>query len=142
MLAIWPAFVLLNKSPTMATLLGVVTALSIVHAINVGPVGAMLGELFPRSVRATGAAIVYSLGAAVFGGFAQFFVTALIIVTSACVVRDGMRRAERASGRLHARSFARHARLILFEIPKLLTLRRSTTISHIEKVLDRRGFVR
>ncbi len=51
MLAIWPAFVLLNKSPTTATLLGVVTALSIVHAINVGPVGAMLGELFPRSVR-------------------------------------------------------------------------------------------
>jgi MFS transporter, MHS family, proline/betaine transporter len=81
MLAIYPAFVLLNKSPTTATLLGVVTALSIVHAINVGPVGAMLGELFPRSVRATGAAIVYSLGVAIFGGFAQFFVTSLIVMT-------------------------------------------------------------
>jgi MFS transporter, MHS family, proline/betaine transporter len=81
MLAIYPSFVLLNKSPTTATLLGVVTALSIVHAINVGPVGAMLGELFPRSVRATGAAIVYSLGVAIFGGFAQFFVTSLIVMT-------------------------------------------------------------
>jgi MFS transporter, MHS family, proline/betaine transporter len=81
MLAIYPAFVLLNAAPTTATLLGVVTALSIVHAINVGPVGAMLGELFPRSVRATGAAIVYSLGVAIFGGFAQFFVTTLIVMT-------------------------------------------------------------
>ncbi len=49
-LAIYPAFVLLNKSPTTATLLSVVTAFSIVHSLNGGTVGAMLGELFPRSV--------------------------------------------------------------------------------------------
>ncbi|WP_277184618.1 MFS transporter [Caballeronia sp. BR00000012568055] len=81
MLGIYPAFVLLNKSPTATTLLAVVTALSIVHSLNVGTVGAMLGELFPRSVRATGAAIVYSLGVAIFGGFAQFFVTLMIEIT-------------------------------------------------------------
>jgi MFS transporter, MHS family, proline/betaine transporter len=81
MLAIYPAFVILNKSPTTATLLTVVTLLSVVHSLNVGPTGAMLGELFPRSVRATGAAIVYSLGVAIFGGFAQFTVTWLIAVT-------------------------------------------------------------
>jgi MFS family permease len=81
MLAIYPAFVILNKSPTTATLLTVVTLLSIVHSLNVGPTGAMLGELFPRSVRATGAAIVYSLGVAIFGGFAQFIVTWLIAKT-------------------------------------------------------------
>jgi MFS family permease len=81
MLAIWPAFALLNKSPNATTLLAVVTVLSIVHSLNVGPTGAMLGELFPRSVRATGAAIVYSIGVAIFGGFAQFFVTSLIVIT-------------------------------------------------------------
>ncbi|MDR5761623.1 MFS transporter [Caballeronia sp. LZ035] len=81
MIAIWPAFVLLNQVPTTGTLLAVVTVLSIVHSLNVGPTGAMLGELFPRSVRATGAAIVYSLGVAIFGGFAQFFVTSLILIT-------------------------------------------------------------
>jgi len=62
-------------------LLTVVTLLSLVHAINIGGVGAMLGELFPRSVRATGGAVVYSLGVAIFGGFAQFFVTSLIVAT-------------------------------------------------------------
>ncbi|WP_250455952.1 MFS transporter [Caballeronia sp. ATUFL_M2_KS44] len=81
MLAIYPAFVLLNRHPTAGTLFAVVTVLSVVHSLNVGPVGAMLGELFPRSVRATGAAIVYSIGVAIFGGFAQFFVTTLIVVT-------------------------------------------------------------
>jgi len=81
MLAIYPAFVALNRWPSAATLLAVVTALSCVHAINVGGVGAMLGELFPRAVRATGAAVVYSVGVAIFGGFAQFFVTSLIVVT-------------------------------------------------------------
>jgi MFS transporter, MHS family, proline/betaine transporter len=81
MIGIYPSFVMLNKFPTTTTLLIVVTALSIVHSLNVGTVGAMLGELFPRSVRATGAAIVYSLGVAIFGGFAQFFVTLLIEIT-------------------------------------------------------------
>jgi MFS transporter, MHS family, proline/betaine transporter len=81
MLAIYPAFVALNRWPTTSTLLTVVTLLSSIHAINIGGVGAMLGELFPRSVRATGGAVVYSLGVAIFGGFAQFFVTSLIIVT-------------------------------------------------------------
>ncbi|MEA3094975.1 MAG: transporter, family, proline/betaine transporter [Caballeronia sp.] len=81
LLAIYPAFVALNRWPTTGTLLTVVTLLSSVHAINIGGVGAMLGELFPRSVRATGAAVVYSLGVAIFGGFAQFFVTSLIVAT-------------------------------------------------------------
>jgi MFS transporter, MHS family, proline/betaine transporter len=81
MLAIYPAFVALNRSPTPATLLAIVSGLSVIHAINIGGVGAMLGELFPRRVRATGGAVVYSLGVAIFGGFAQFFVTSLIIVT-------------------------------------------------------------
>ena len=81
MLAIYPAFVALNRWPTPATLITIVSALSVVHAINIGGVGAMLGELFPRSVRATGGAVVYSLGVAIFGGFAQFFVTSLIVVT-------------------------------------------------------------
>jgi len=52
-----------------------------VHAINIGATGAMLGELFPRAVRATGGALVYSVGVAIFGGFAQFFVTWLIAAT-------------------------------------------------------------
>ncbi|CAN0625807.1 MFS transporter, MHS family, proline/betaine transporter [Burkholderia multivorans] len=81
MLAIYPAFVALNRWPGAASLLTIVAALSFVHSINVGAMGAMLGELFPRAVRATGGALVYSIGVAIFGGFAQFFVTWLIAAT-------------------------------------------------------------
>lgn len=81
MLAIYPAFVALNRWPGAASLLSIIAALASVHAINIGATGAMLGELFPREVRATGGALVYSVGVAIFGGFAQFFVTWLIAAT-------------------------------------------------------------
>ncbi|MET1535103.1 MFS transporter [Burkholderia sola] len=81
MAAIYPAFIALNRWPGAASLLSIIAALSIVHAINIGATGAMLGELFPRAVRATGGALVYSVGVAIFGGFAQFFVTWLIAAT-------------------------------------------------------------
>lgn len=41
----------------------------------------IMPELFPKEVRATGMAIVYSVGIALFGGFAQFIVTWLIKVS-------------------------------------------------------------
>jgi nitrate/nitrite transporter NarK len=81
MVAIYPAFIALNRWPGATSLLSIIAALSIVHAINIGATGAMLGELFPRAVRATGGALVYSVGVAIFGGFAQFFVTWLIAAT-------------------------------------------------------------
>lgn len=81
MLAIYPAFVALNRWPGAVSLLTIIAALAAVHAINVGAMSAMLGELFPRAVRATGGALVYSVGVAIFGGFAQFFVTWLIAAT-------------------------------------------------------------
>lgn len=58
MLAIYPAFVALNRWPGATSLLTIIAALSCVHSINIGATGAMLGELFPRPVRATGGALV------------------------------------------------------------------------------------
>lgn len=80
-LAIYPAFVALNRWPGAASLLGAIAVLSVVHALYCGATAPMLGELFPRAVRATGGALVYSLGVAIFGGFAQFIVTWLIAAT-------------------------------------------------------------
>ena len=88
-----PAFIALNRWPGAASLLSIIAALSIVHAINIGATGAMLGELFPRAVRATGGALVYSVGVAIFGGFAQFFVTWLIAATGNRMRLRGMRSA-------------------------------------------------
>ena len=42
------------------------------------PASAVLAELFPTHVRATGVALTYSLGVAIFGGFAPALITALI----------------------------------------------------------------
>lgn len=77
-LAIYPAFYVLINHPSTSTLLGVIALLAIPHAINAGGSAALLAEVFPREMRATGGAIVYSLGVAVFGGFAQLIVTWLI----------------------------------------------------------------
>jgi MFS transporter, MHS family, proline/betaine transporter len=70
LLLIYPAFLYLNASPTLGTLLAVVAVLAIT-----------LAEIFPAEVRATGMSLVYALGVAIFGGFGQFIVTWLISAT-------------------------------------------------------------
>jgi MFS family permease len=78
---IYPSFWLLHASPTMGTLLAVVSVMSLFNAMSGVPSITIMPELFPKEVRATGMAIVYSVGIALFGGFAQFIVTWLIKVS-------------------------------------------------------------
>lgn len=78
---IYPAFMLLNASPNLATLLLVVAGLSLLLIFNSVPSVVILPELFPRRVRATGMSLVYCFGVLIFGGFAQFFATGLIRLT-------------------------------------------------------------
>lgn len=81
MLLIWPAFQWLSSGPDAARLLITVGGLSVLLALQAAPAITMLPEMFPRAVRATGMAIVYSVGVAIFGGFAQAIATWLIRVT-------------------------------------------------------------
>lgn len=78
---IYPAFMLLNASPTLSTLLLVTAGLSLLLIFNSVPSVVILPELFPRRVRATGMSLVYCFGVLIFGGFAQFFATGLIKLT-------------------------------------------------------------
>ena len=78
---IWPAFQWLSSGPDAARLLITVGGLSVLLALQAAPAITMLPEMFPRAVRATGMAIVYSVGVAIFGGFAQTIATWLIKVT-------------------------------------------------------------
>lgn len=80
-LTIYPAFLLLNASPTLGTLLSVVVVLGALNASGGAPVIISLAEVFPVEVRATGMSLVYALGVAIFGGFGQFIVTWLIGAT-------------------------------------------------------------
>jgi MHS family proline/betaine transporter-like MFS transporter len=76
--AVYPAFMMINAVPTVPVLLSVVAGLAVLVAFTAVPNIVMLPELFPRAIRATGMSIVYCLGVSIFGGFAQFFATWLI----------------------------------------------------------------
>jgi MFS transporter, MHS family, proline/betaine transporter len=77
-IAVYPAFMVINAVPTVPVLLSVVAGLAVLVAFTAVPNIVMLPELFPRAIRATGMSIVYCLGVSIFGGFAQFFATWLI----------------------------------------------------------------
>ena len=79
--AVYPAFMMINASPTVPVLLSVVAGLAVLVAFTAVPNIVMLPEMFPREIRATGMSIVYCLGVSIFGGFAQFFATWLIQVS-------------------------------------------------------------
>ncbi|ASV99775.1 MFS transporter [Paraburkholderia aromaticivorans] len=79
--AVYPAFMIINASPTVPVLLSVVAGLAVLVAFTAVPNIVMLPEMFPREIRATGMSIVYCLGVSIFGGFAQFFATWLIQVS-------------------------------------------------------------
>jgi MFS transporter, MHS family, proline/betaine transporter len=79
--SIYPAFLAINASPTAMTLLICIAYLSILNALGIAPLLAALTELFPRHMRVTGMATVYSVAVTISGGFGQFIVTALIEFT-------------------------------------------------------------
>src|SRR5208282_6025078 len=64
-----------------ATLVLAITILSLLHAASVAVVVALTPLISPPAVRATGLAITYSLGVAIFGGTATYVVTWLVGVT-------------------------------------------------------------
>jgi MHS family proline/betaine transporter-like MFS transporter len=77
----YPNFLLLT---THATLWSAVLQIGLsvtIMSIGGGAGAAMMMEAFPREHRATGMAVMYSLGVTVFGGFAPLIVTWLISAT-------------------------------------------------------------
>ena len=76
-----PGFMLLNAYPTEWVLIGVVAVLSVLLALQASPGITFITELYPRPIRATSLAVVYSVGVAIFGGTAQLIVTWLITAT-------------------------------------------------------------
>jgi len=81
----YPLFVWLAAVPTLSTLLAVQGVMGIVGAIYLGPLAALMSEIFPTRMRTTGLAISYSVCVAIFGGFAPFINAWLISVTSSNV---------------------------------------------------------
>lgn len=77
----YPLFSWLAAAPTLQTLLIVQGIIGVLMAGYMGPLGALMAELFPARMRTTGLAISYAFGVAIFGGLAPLFNTWIIAVT-------------------------------------------------------------
>jgi MFS transporter, MHS family, proline/betaine transporter len=78
LLVAYPAFSFLIAAPSTERLVTTQIAVAVFMLIYTAPASAVLAELFPTPVRATGISLTYSLGVAVFGGFTPAIITALI----------------------------------------------------------------
>jgi MHS family proline/betaine transporter-like MFS transporter len=81
----YPLFVLLTALPQIGTLVLVVMVLAGLKSMYYGPLGALMSSLFPPETRATGLAVGYNVGVAIFGGFTPLIVNWLIDLTGQAV---------------------------------------------------------
>ncbi|SUB84289.1 Proline porter II [Pragia fontium] len=79
LLLAYPSFWLLVNYPNPVVLLSVVCVMVCFTTLGSVPGMLVISELLPKRIRALGFALVYSLGVAIFGGFAQFFATQSIV---------------------------------------------------------------
>jgi MHS family proline/betaine transporter-like MFS transporter len=77
----YPAFAYLAARPALSSLLIVEAVMGGLAAAYMGPLAALMAEIFPTRMRTTGLATSYSFCVAIFGGFAPFINTWLIDVT-------------------------------------------------------------
>ena len=74
----YPLFSNFVANPTLPTLILTQVGIGLCLLVYSAPASAVLAELFPTTVRATGISLTYSLGVAIFGGFAPAMITAVI----------------------------------------------------------------
>jgi MFS transporter, MHS family, proline/betaine transporter len=81
LIASYPLFSLLIKSPTFGTLLTFQVVFGVLIAAYTGPILALFTEMFPSRVRTTGLSLAYNGAVTIFGGFASFIITWLTQIT-------------------------------------------------------------
>ena len=77
-----PAFMLLDASPGVLTLVLVTSGLAAINALTGAATLVAVPEVFERRHRAIGLGVAYAIGVSIFGGTTQFIVTWLIHVTA------------------------------------------------------------
>ncbi|MDY7578201.1 MFS transporter [Herbaspirillum sp. RTI4] len=77
----YPLFLALTQWPTVGTLLMVQALVGLLIAASLGPIPAMLSDIFPTRTRGTGLALSYNFSVTLFGGFAPLIVTWMIAST-------------------------------------------------------------
>ena len=78
LITLYPSFAWLDHNPSVTHLALVEFLFGFLFSLGGGPFNAALAEMFPPELRATGMAVAYNLGVALFGGLAPFAVAWLI----------------------------------------------------------------
>jgi MFS family permease len=81
MIVLFPVMTFLVANPSAATLVLAIAILSVLHAVGVAVIVALVPLIFPPGIRSTGLALTYAVGVAIFGGTATYVVTWLVGVT-------------------------------------------------------------
>ncbi len=71
---VYPLYRVLIADPTLGMLIAVQGFLAVLVAIFIAPLAALIGEMFPPNLRATGLSAGYSFAVPIFGGFAPYLV--------------------------------------------------------------------
>ncbi|WP_414448923.1 MFS transporter [Burkholderia sp. 22PA0099] len=80
-LLLFPAFMLMNRFPTLPVVMPITALLLLCFSMGSASEFALMCESFPRRIRATGISIAYALAVTIFGGTAQLVATWLVRVT-------------------------------------------------------------
>jgi MHS family proline/betaine transporter-like MFS transporter len=75
LVSIFPAFLLLTRTPVPAVIIIAVVYLAALKAIYFGPLAALMSGLFPPATRATGLGLSYNIGVTMFGGMGPAIMT-------------------------------------------------------------------
>ena len=75
--SIYPAFVFLIRNPTPAVIVIAVFWLATLKSLYYGPLAALMSELFPAPIRATGLGLGYNIGVTLFGGMGPVIMASL-----------------------------------------------------------------
>jgi MFS transporter, MHS family, proline/betaine transporter len=78
---VYPLFNWVHDNPSFGSLVIVQIVLCCLLGVFFGPMSTAVAEQFAARARSTGLGIAYNLAVMIFGGFAQFFVTWLIVAT-------------------------------------------------------------
>ncbi|WP_111895371.1 MFS transporter [Acinetobacter sp. MB5] len=81
LLTVYPSFMMLSGKATLVMLASVLFWLSILKSMYFGGLPALMSELFPTHVRATGMALSYNIATTVFGSFTPFLLVWSISAT-------------------------------------------------------------
>ena len=77
----YPAYAWLAAAPTIARLVIVQLAISVVSGLFLGVYCTTMSELFPARIRSTSLSVANNVSVLIFGGFAQFFLTWIFKLT-------------------------------------------------------------